>query len=159
MKMIKNCVCLVFLFCFGFLTIPTAARADEIDVPKVRPKSMVDAPYAFSANNNMAIPICFKDNKPTASVDCQTVELQNLTYWPMSYMDNRLEFLLVGVTRQNYGVGKPKLVRVCGIRYYWKAEVDNSKRQIRFFGQGDSTVTVPWSLLFDDGKDGGNCGI
>lgn len=157
MRNIKSRVFFVISILWALSTISLTAQADEIDVPVVKPQSGVEAPYAFSANNSTVLPICFNDNKPTSGFECQTIVLQNLTYWPMHYIDNRMEFMLVGFTRKNYGVGKPKQVRVCGVRYVWKAEVDASKRRITFFGQGSSTVSIPWSLLSDDGQDQSTC--
>lgn len=158
-KMQKLRTCFYFMISMMVATcwFPLAASADEIDLPVVKPTPGTEAPYAFPVNNGTVVPICYKDNKPTASVECQTIAMHNLTYWPLHYVDGRSEFLLVGLTHQYYGVGKPKLVRVCGVRYVWKAEVDGISRRITFYGQGTSKVTIPWAMLFDDAQDQSNC--
>ncbi|WP_233217560.1 hypothetical protein [Trinickia dabaoshanensis] len=157
-KVIKSLSVFASFVCV-VLSFPMLAYAEHLDVPDVVKVSRVDSPYAFPVNNGVARPDCYKDNgsPPKESFDCSTIKYFNLTYWPLNYDDNRSEILLVGVASHNYGIGKPKLIRVCGLRYLWKIEVDEIRKQLTLFGQDDSKTTLPWPILADDGKDQSTC--
>ncbi|WP_217994963.1 hypothetical protein [Methylogaea oryzae] len=86
-------------------------------------------------------------NSPTPdgiSQTCPVIEYQGLKIWPFSYVDNRYSINVAGYDAANKLVSQQELT---GTRYIWKVTVDTTAQTVTFFGQSNTTATIPWSKL------------
>lgn len=122
------------------------------------------APPPVPVGNSLARARCFK-----SSVDfdeyqfCFVVKYDGLTYWPLSFDDNRMAVLLAGYDESGRLARK---VYACGTRYIWYITVNQDKQTVILWGQGPnpsasnptggaqdpSTAAVPWQMLRDGGE-------
>ncbi|WP_066638866.1 hypothetical protein [Bordetella sp. H567] len=132
-------------------TTKQKATLESGDVPVFARKLVKNAPPPL---RNGARARCFmSDHRLTESEFCPVIIYRGLTYWPMSFDDNRVAILAAG-----YDDNK-KLVRevyMCGTRYVFYATIDTKVQNVVFWGQagdnGDATsAKVSWRLLREGG--------
>ncbi len=79
-----------------------------------------------------------------SSPNYPVVQYGGLTYWPFSYIDNRISFGIVGYDSTG------KVVRQFekpGARYVWQITVETSAKTVTFWGQANQKVVVGWAEL------------
>jgi hypothetical protein len=79
-----------------------------------------------------------------SSPNYPTVQYGGFTYWPFSYIDNRVSFGIVGYDSTG------KLVRQFekpGARYIWQITVETAAKTVTFWGQANQKVVVRWAEL------------
>ena len=84
-----------------------------------------------------------KDSSGSPSPIGPVLTIGDFTFWPMSYMDNRMSFGMV-MYDPKWGVGATAEKQ--GARYLYKITIDESASTITFWGQSDAKVT----MSFDD---------
>jgi hypothetical protein len=113
------------------------------------------APVAASlpAASHPAIPegmkvACFTGpNSPEPdgpSQSCPVLQWGGLTFWPYSYVDNRVS---MGIVSYDSAGKLVKQMEKAGARYVWKITVDTAARTVTFWGQANQTIVVPWVEL------------
>ncbi|MCE9667966.1 hypothetical protein LY474_09100 [Myxococcus stipitatus] len=75
---------------------------------------------------------------------CPVITANGITYWALSYVDNRLAMAVVAYDASGNVVG---LIEKAGARYVWDIAVDASNHTLVFKGQGGNTFTVKWTDL------------
>lgn len=89
--------------------------------------------------------ICLKDPNSTEPSDtCPVILWGSYTYWPLSYIDNRLSMCLVAYDAANKVVGQWEMP---GARYVVSARVNDSNRTVTFRGQSSKEVDIPWNTM------------
>jgi hypothetical protein len=86
-------------------------------------------------------PDTFDRNAP-----CPALAIGSFTYYPFSYIDNRVSFGVVSYD------GKGNMVReveVKGARYVFKITKDESSQSVSFWGQANQKVTMNLNQLYD----------
>lgn len=76
--------------------------------------------------------------------DCPVVEWGELTFWPYSYVDNRMS---VGAVAYDSAGNLRRSVEVPGSRYIWKITIDPDTETVTFWGQGNTDASVTWAAL------------
>lgn len=89
-------------------------------------------------------PRCF-DGPDGAPVNiCPVVLYNGLTFWPLSYRDNRFSIALVATDAS----GTVKDVQeLAGARYAYKITIDASAQTITVYGQSNQTASTAWANL------------
>ncbi|HTQ14020.1 MAG TPA: hypothetical protein VMH86_09105 [Rhizomicrobium sp.] len=75
---------------------------------------------------------------------CPVAKVGNYTTWALSYIDNRVSLAFVTFD------GKGAVVRnveAPGTRYVWQMTVNTANKTVVATGQGNATVSTPWSNL------------
>lgn len=67
------------------------------------------------------------------------------TYWPLSYIDNRVCMAIV-ITDSARNI--VKIIQAIGARYIRSIEVHEATLEVSFIGQADRVATVEWTYLF-----------
>ncbi|MCP3099922.1 hypothetical protein LZ198_13685 [Myxococcus sp. K15C18031901] len=75
---------------------------------------------------------------------CPVVTANGMTYWALSYLDNRLGMAVVAYDANGNVVG---LIEKTGARYVWDIAVDATTNTLVFKGQGGNTFTLKWTDL------------
>jgi len=74
------------------------------------------------------------------------LRVDNVSYWPFSYIDNRVGMAIVAFD----GAGRQvKRWDKTGARYIWKIEQDVGTNDIVFVGQSEQKVKLSWAELTD----------
>ncbi|MGG1943884.1 hypothetical protein AB1286_03635 [Trinickia sp. NRRL B-1857] len=146
---------LTMIFAAALSAVPLiAAAADStidggappfLQVPIVVKEPVEKAPSAFQICGTVARARCSVDaqgNPP--SLTCDVVKYGGLSYWPMTFDDNRYAILVTGYDERNE---RRKAVYAPGPRQIWKVGVDHLRKTVTFLGQGDSKATLPWAEL------------
>ena len=115
---------------------PVAAQSE----PVVRILPATPFPSTFPSNER---PICLKD-EIHPSPTCPTLKYNNFTYWPGSYLDNRMVLSLMAFDPLGYLVWKSDIV---GYRYVQSFSVDRQRQTFSFVAQ-TGTGTLKWSEIF-----------
>lgn len=132
---------------------PILAAADDAsgsDAPIIVKELVDKAPSHFGACLSTARARCSEDARGwPPSKTCDVVKYQGVTYWPMSFDDNRYAILAAGVpeTSALTDVVPTKVAYAAGTRYIWKVEVDQHKKTVTFWGQGNSSASLSWDQL------------
>ena len=132
---------------------PILAAADDAsgsDAPIIVKELVDKAPSHFGARLSTARARCSEDARGwPPSKTCDVVKYQGVTYWPMSFDDNRYAILAAGVpeTSALTDVVPTKVAYAAGTRYIWKVEVDQHKKTVTFWGQGNSSASLSWDQL------------
>ncbi|HWI51897.1 MAG TPA: hypothetical protein VNT01_07135 [Symbiobacteriaceae bacterium] len=88
---------------------------------------------------------CLKDpNKLDPSDTCPIVAWGAYTYWPLSYIDNRVSMCLVAYDAAKHVAGQWEMP---GARYVVSAAVNGAKQTITFVGQGSQQVSIGWNTI------------
>jgi hypothetical protein len=138
---------LATMFVAAAAAAPLLASAGDAptDVPFVVKEPVDKAPPAFPMCKSIARARCSVDSKGyPPSTTCDVVKYEGLTYWPMTFDDNRYAIVAAGYDEKNKQV---KTVYATGTRYIWKTTVDNNERKVTFWGQGETKAAVPWDHL------------
>jgi hypothetical protein len=126
--------------------------------PVVVRKLAKNAPPPVSFRDGEAYAVCSLDeNGWPLSRYCSVVQSDGLTYWPMSFKNNRYAILVVGYDGNSKMV---KTIYACGTRYIWSITMDGIGRKAIFWGQksgvppyNPTTVAIPWGLFRNDGAN------
>jgi hypothetical protein len=78
------------------------------------------------------------------SENCPVVQWGGLTFWPYSYVDNRIG---MGIVAYDSAGSVVQEVQKSGARYVWKITVDAAAKTVTFWGQANQTIVVPWVEL------------
>jgi len=75
---------------------------------------------------------------------CPVIEYRGITTWAYSFVDNRVSLAFV-----SYDANGKVLRNVTydGARYVWEITSDAATETVSATGQGNQSVTVPWSQL------------
>jgi hypothetical protein len=88
---------------------------------------------------------CLKDpNTLEPSNTCPTVAWGAYTYWPLSYIDNRVSMCLVAYDAAKHVVGQWEMT---GARYVVSAAVNGTKQTVTFVGQASQQVSIGWNTI------------
>lgn len=84
------------------------------------------------------------ENDPTGKADYPAVVYRGLVFVAYSHVDNRLGMTIIGYDKSE----KPRVqIRKEGARYLREIQVDSRRQLIRFVGQNDREIVVPWKRL------------
>lgn len=122
-----------------------AAADGAADAPVVVKELATHAPPSFPICGSIAAAVCSADSRGyPLSKTCDVVKYRGLTYWPLSFKDNRYGIIVAG-----YGETGPrvKTVGAAGTRYVWNVTVDGTQKTVTFFGQADSKASLRWEQL------------
>ncbi|WIG95656.1 hypothetical protein KGD87_35150 [Myxococcus sp. SDU36] len=75
---------------------------------------------------------------------CPIVTANGLSFWALSYRDNRLGMAIVAYDSSGNVVG---LIEKAEARYVWDIAVDGTAHTLVFKGQGGNTITLKWTDL------------
>ncbi|HET9621656.1 MAG TPA: hypothetical protein VFP84_09835 [Kofleriaceae bacterium] len=126
---------------------PAGAKPTQVGCPGLSATPQVTTqPLPGPANVPTGTSVsCHRDANGDSATTCAVLQYQGLTWWPLSYRDNRTAVDLVGYASPN----GPPVVQLAkaGTRYVYKITVDASARTVTLWGQGDRKVVVPWAEL------------
>lgn len=153
----------------SILMTPAIAIADDgkivgesVAPPVVVRKLEKNAPSPVSFENGKAYAVCSLDsNGWPLSKYCSALKYEGITYWPMSFKNNRYAILVVGY---DDGGKIIKTIYACGTRYIWSITIDSMRKNVIFWGQESgapshkpTTANVPWGVFHNDGANVNLC--
>ena len=125
---------------------PAGAAATQAGCPTVPQVSSVpSAPRPANLPAGMKVTCLQGPNTLNSSTTCPVVQYQGLTWWALSYIDNRVGMAIVGYASPN-GAPVAQIAKP-GARYVYKITVDGSARSVTFWGQSDQRVTATWAEM------------
>ncbi|WP_412528276.1 hypothetical protein [Burkholderia lata] len=149
-----------------FLTLTAIAatnnsqeKPNSYSPPTVVRKLAKLSPAPFPIFGSVARARCsLNDNGWPLSSYCFVIKYQGLTYWPMSFDDNRYAILAAGYDDNNR---LAKYVYACGTRYIWAATIDNTNKNAIFWGQASqnkpTSTAISWNLLQNNSNNEQTC--
>ncbi|MBR8332556.1 hypothetical protein [Burkholderia ambifaria] len=149
-----------------FLTLPTIAATNNNQAnqnssspPTVVRKLAKLSPAPIPVFGSVARARCpLNDSGWPLSSYCFVVKYQGLTYWPMSFDDNRYAILAAGYDDNKKLV---KYVYACGTRYIWAITIDDTNKNAIFWGQASqnnpTSTAIPWNLLQNNSNNEQTC--
>ena len=75
---------------------------------------------------------------------CPVLRWNGITYWPFSYIDNRMALNVTGYNGAKSMVGQ---LNIDNVRYIWQISVDAVAATATFYGQANAHGAVPWTKL------------
>ncbi len=116
-------------------------------LPSTNPEIVKDVAF----NGQFAVPEDLKtsctsgDTEPESfSPLCETMVWDDLTYWALSFTDNRLSMAILAVDADGEIL---KRWDRNGARYLWKIVLDEDEETATFVGQGELSFTMDWKEL------------
>jgi len=116
----------------------------KLSMPVVSPVSTGNAPTPPSGNKVSCMTGPNSPSPDGLSSTCPVVLYNGVSFWPLSYIDNRMAINVVGYDSSNNVVSQ---LALSGPRYIWKVTVDDAAQTVTFWGQSNQTATIPWSKL------------
>ncbi|MGL1901372.1 MAG: hypothetical protein OCC49_04490 [Fibrobacterales bacterium] len=87
---------------------------------------------------------CFSDASTNSSNTCPVVKWNGISYWALSYFDNRSSLSIVGFDMNGTVLTQKEII---GTRYVWTAIINESDSTITFKGQGSGMINIAWNQL------------
>lgn len=87
---------------------------------------------------------CYTASDGDFTAECPVLTRDDLTYWALSHIDNRLGMTILAFDEQGEMVGDWEHT---GARYLWQITVDEVAETVTFWGQGAGTFEVSWDEL------------
>ena len=75
---------------------------------------------------------------------CPVIQWGGLTYWPYSYVDDRV---FMGIVAYDSSGNLVQQTEKPGARYVWKITVDTAAQTVTFWGQANQTIVMTWAEL------------
>lgn len=134
----------IVFFCsiLSFLGVERIAAKDFFNPPSINNLSINAAPKNLPANTKLT---CLVDDKSIAlSESCPVLVANGYTYWPLSYIDNRMA---IGLAAFNTAGQFVEIWELSGARYAYQMEFLAKKTSIKIRGQANKTVDFSMQRL------------
>ena len=94
--------------------------------------------------------VCSKGPDTLDQADtCPVVQWGGYVYWAFSYIDNRSSMAIVAFDSTGKAVQRWNKT---GARYVWKITVSTRAKNVVFYGQSNSHITMTWSEMRSSGS-------
>ncbi|MCY1044929.1 hypothetical protein OV208_26670 [Corallococcus sp. bb12-1] len=127
--------------CLGLMVFTAGTRAEAQSLPAIAQVPHAPPP-ALPAGTKVT---CTQGpGTGAASATCPVLKLDGLTYWALSYTDNRIAMAIVAYDATGKVVAqweKP------GARYVYAILINPSAKTVTFAGQSDAKITMTWDEL------------